>query len=272
MSIFSSIEGRIDRALARLFGRREDAGIQPVTIAREAARAMESRRQVGVDAVYVPNHFEVHLHPGDLARIQPVQHTARRDAVRYVVRTAERKGFAFAGPVEVELVADAALERGSLSVRATFREEVPSFDKHVQTARYGGPLRFDPESALASNPDLEEATRLFALGQDPTGQEANGWLEVHGEDGNVQRFPLVPGRAYTIGRSEESDLRLTDARVSRRHARLVHEDGAWWIEDLQTTNGTRKNGAFIRRERLQHGDELSMGRVVMRYTEMPSRR
>lgn len=265
MSLFSSIEDRIDRALARLFGGRQ-AGVQPVMIAREAARAMEERRQVGVDAVYVPNYFEVRLHPDDLAGIQPVQNTARRDAVGYLMRTASRRGFAFAGPVEVALLADPAVERGRVSVHAAFREEATPGDP-AATARYA-----PAAGSHAEPPGEAERTRLFVVPPERFAGTGVGWLEAVGEDGERQRLQLVPGREYTIGRAEGNDLRLADGRVSRQHARLVYVGGSWWIEDLQTTNGTRKNGAPIRRERLVDGDELVIGRVAVRYTERSSRR
>jgi pSer/pThr/pTyr-binding forkhead associated (FHA) protein len=45
--------------------------------------------------------------------------------------------------------------------------------------------------------------------------------------------------AVTIGRSNDNNLALPDdPDVSRRHARLVRRDGAWWLEDLGSSNGT----------------------------------
>jgi hypothetical protein len=42
----------------------------------------------------------------------------------------------------------------------------------------------------------------------------------------------------TIGRAHDSTLVLTDDFASTHHARLVHRDGQWLIEDLGSTNGT----------------------------------
>lgn len=49
----------------------------------------------------------------------------------------------------------------------------------------------------------------------------------------------------TLGRGPESDLVLTNARVSRRHARLTWDGQRFLIEDLGSKNGTRLNGAFV---------------------------
>jgi predicted component of type VI protein secretion system len=43
----------------------------------------------------------------------------------------------------------------------------------------------------------------------------------------------------SIGRREENDICLrNDTFVSRLHAYLYWEDGAWWLHDQSSTNGT----------------------------------
>ena len=53
----------------------------------------------------------------------------------------------------------------------------------------------------------------------------------------VAETPLVAKR-MTIGRDAESDIRLNDLSVSRSHARLVRVFRDFYVEDLQSTNGT----------------------------------
>lgn len=49
----------------------------------------------------------------------------------------------------------------------------------------------------------------------------------------------VPGETLAIGRSEDNELVLPlDLRVSGHHARIVREGPDFWIEDLQSRNGT----------------------------------
>ncbi len=78
-----------------------------------------------------------------------------------------------------------------------------------------------------------------------------------------ERLPLRAANA--IGRDAGNDIPLPDEAASARHATLEVEDGAWWIEDLGSTNGTLVNGVRIeRRERLRPGDEIGIGRVLLR--------
>lgn len=49
----------------------------------------------------------------------------------------------------------------------------------------------------------------------------------------------VGSNTLTIGRAEENDLTLSgDPSISARHARIVIEQGQFWLEDLGSTNGT----------------------------------
>jgi hypothetical protein len=64
--------------------------------------------------------------------------------------------------------------------------------------------------------------------------------------------------------------------VSRRHATIIQDDGtkALYIEDMNSTNGTRINGFSLeprRRYRLRDSDELEFGgvRMVLRFVRSP---
>lgn len=77
------------------------------------------------------------------------------------------------------------------------------------------------------------------------------------------RLPLR-GSGLLIGRSPDSTLVLEDDFASGRHARIIDIDGAWWIEDLGSTNGT-----FVGEQRviealpLRPGDPIRIGRTTM---------
>ena len=53
--------------------------------------------------------------------------------------------------------------------------------------------------------------------------------------------PLTP-TSITIGRDQNCTLVLNDSYASSHHARVFPKDGSWWLEDLNSTNGTTLAG------------------------------
>lgn len=111
-------------------------------------------------------------------------------------------------------------------------------------------------------------------------------LQIGGENqttvGIEVRDRIVLGRGDPVA-NFYPDLDLSpyggqDGGVSRRHAAIVQdeENKALYIEDLNSTNGTRINGFSLearRRYRLRDGDELELGHVqmVLRFVRSPYR-
>ena len=73
--------------------------------------------------------------------------------------------------------------------------------------------------------------------------------------------------ASVIGkRKGEADVLLDDPSVSRMHARIMRERDNCYLEDLNSTNGTFKNGLRLQpyeKKKLEPGDEVKCGRVLM---------
>lgn len=77
----------------------------------------------------------------------------------------------------------------------------------------------------------------------------------------------IEGDPVVIGRSSQCEVTIADPFLSRRHARLTWRDGAWWIEDLGSHNGTLLNGRQVAEATpVADGDEiqLSASRVRVR--------
>jgi hypothetical protein len=73
-------------------------------------------------------------------------------------------------------------------------------------------------------------------------------------------FPPGSGTRFTIGRTHDCDLRLSDLSVSRRHAELTHGEDGWLLADLGSHNGTRLNGWLIREPvPVRAGDHVEFG-------------
>ncbi len=69
----------------------------------------------------------------------------------------------------------------------------------------------------------------------------------------------------SIGRLPECEVVLSDPNVSRRHAEVRREGNDFVVVDLDSTNGTRVNGAGVRERRLVDGDEVTVGSTTLRF-------
>ena len=68
-----------------------------------------------------------------------------------------------------------------------------------------------------------------------------------------------------IGSSQTCDFPIAFDEVSKRHCRIIFEDGYVWVEDLNSTNGTYVDGEEVRprtRKRLYPASELTLARDV----------
>jgi hypothetical protein len=65
----------------------------------------------------------------------------------------------------------------------------------------------------------------------------------------------VDKERFVIGRGKHCDLVVASGKVSREHAVVVREGGDYFIEDLQSSNGTSFAGQGIQRRRIEDGDE-----------------
>ncbi len=73
-----------------------------------------------------------------------------------------------------------------------------------------------------------------------------------------------------IGRDAQNDIVITEADISRRHARLTRSENGYLLEDLGSTNGTFVNGQRLTAPyALRPGDEVRLGpKVVLVYEQV----
>ena len=71
---------------------------------------------------------------------------------------------------------------------------------------------------------------------------------------------LLDSNEATIGREIGTNISLDDVTVSRKHARILSENGVHEIEDLKSLNGTYVNAVSISTQILSQGDEIQIGK------------
>ena len=117
-------------------------------------------------------------------------------------------------------------------------------------------IPFDNSTRVASRPSPVEAAT-----------PALGYLTVTKcpDPGLVgTRFPLRVDDA-SLGRESGCTIALNDQDLSRYHARVFVRDGAHYLSDMNSTNGSCINGSRIQEQLLRTGDVILIGSTALRY-------
>ena len=79
-----------------------------------------------------------------------------------------------------------------------------------------------------------------------------------------ERYDLFGG--ISIGRGSDADLRIEDRFASGIHCRVFSRGNSYFVEDMNSTNGTYLNGATLTGEaELRDLDEVSIGDTTFRF-------
>jgi hypothetical protein len=236
-----TIEQKIESLFEGVFGRAFRTHVQPVELARKLAKEMDDGKTVSVSRVYVPNEYSVFLSAADREQFESYEESLTDELEQYLAEHARREQYALLSPPRVLLTTDDDLAVGEFGIAT--RMVQPSGDEAGRGA--GRTQIYRP----AAEPQASEAASPEEPGVEPEVVS----LTVDGKKHEVT------GRKTLIGRSKEADVQIDDAAASRRHAELRQEGTAYWIVDLDSTNGLEVNGLRSKRAKLDHGDKITIG-------------
>jgi hypothetical protein len=221
--------GRFERAVERLI-EGSIAGIfrlrvQPAEIGRRLERAMLNGRVTSVGTTLAPNQYDVLLHPEDAASFAGWEDALSREMESWLAELVFARGLKTVGPIQVRLIEDSSIARRSVRAMGRFADAVIPAQPSRPPAR-----------------DLPRPLRLLPI------------------NSSLPSVALA-GDAKAVGRSEDNDLVLRAADVSRHHARLEPDGMQWKVVDLGSTNGTWVNGERLTSATISRGDEVAFGDV-----------
>lgn len=102
--------------------------------------------------------------------------------------------------------------------------------------------------------------------QRPAKKPAQDILYFQLDDG-----PMNPIRkdVFLIGRGSKCDCVIQHRSISREHSVITKERGGWFIEDLNSANGTWLNGEQIGKHKIAGGEELQISNYRLRFSIRP---
>jgi len=69
-----------------------------------------------------------------------------------------------------------------------------------------------------------------------------------------------------IGRGRSADVVIAEPTISRAHAAIGYDGEEFFVEDLGSTNGTAVNGKREPRIKLNSGDKIQLGKLLLQVT------
>jgi len=84
------------------------------------------------------------------------------------------------------------------------------------------------------------------------------------DNNQIKEFEISKSET-TIGRRSSNDVQIQNLAISGRHAKIILSGNDIFLEDLNSTNGTYVNGCLIKKQALNDGDEIIIGKYKLEY-------
>ena len=240
-----TIEQKIESLFEGAFGRAFRRNVQPVELARKLAKEMDDYKMVSVSQVYAPNEYVVYLSPRDRDQFESYEPALVKELEDYLAEHGRREGYLLLSRPNVSFRTDEDLEVGLFGIS----------NRMIQREAPDSPPEPDVEPGATriyrATPSETEAVSAEELGMEPEQEPAT--ITVDGAQHRLEKPVMV------IGRSKDTDIRVADANISRRHAEIRQEGSTFWIVDLDSTNGVAVNGRALKRAKLDDEDRITLG-------------
>lgn len=188
----------------------------------------EDNKRVEAGVTRVPSYIVVTVHPADEPTFRAIEEMLATRLVTELSRFLNGQEYQ-SEDLSLTIYADDSQPRGRMKVAVEWDPPRPPLR----------PQDLEPETPLASDSPM-----FIVLAGDEVGRE----------------IPVSP--PMLIGRDAACDVVFHSNMVSRRHLRLVVEDGELIVIDQRSSNGTELNGQPIERAVIKSGDSVLLGSTV----------
>ncbi len=123
MQSLQRFEEFMERLMEGSFARLFRSPIQPAEIAKRLEREMEAHPTISVGRTYVPNLYEVCLHPDDFAEFEPFRHSLEHNMAEFISDLAAERGYSLVSRPKVSLAPDGSVPKRGIEVTAQLADQ-----------------------------------------------------------------------------------------------------------------------------------------------------
>ena len=263
MQALQRFEGFIERLMEGSFARLFRSPIQPAELAKRLEREMEAQPTISVGRTFVPNHYEVALHPEDFAEFEPFKHSLEHNMAEFISDLAAERGYSLVSRPRVILQQDENAPKRSIEVTARLSDEPAK--SALATVRTDRAPEEEPMARTYAMPQVAKRPVSGPISGSGLAQPPASLRPLTGD--MIDRDFQLTKALLSIGRGLENDLVIDDPRVSRHHAQITFRHGHYLLRDLRSTNGTFVNKQPVEAVVLAPGDLVSIGGFELMFAQ-----
>ena len=195
--------------------------------------------------IVASKYFRGKLSSPDREQFTDYEGSLKTELQDYLGEHARREGYVLLTPPAVLFETDDDLAVGEFGIATRMAQGEPRGGEAApaRPLEQGATMVYRPRTPIPPEgpaPDVALAQEIVTLTMDGVRHE-------------------IDKRRFVLGRSKDCDIQLADPNVSRRHAELRQEGSAYWLIDLDSTNGSQVNGRRTARAKLESGDTITVG-------------
>ncbi|MDG9701097.1 DUF3662 and FHA domain-containing protein [Streptomyces sp. DH37] len=265
MGVLKRFEQRLEGLVNGTFAKVFKSEVQPVEIAGALQRECDNNATIwNRERTVVPNDFIVELSAPDFERLSPYSGQLGDELAGMVREYAKQQRYTFMGSVKVHLERADDLDTGLYRVRSRTLASSTSQPQHGAPPS-GAPGGYGyPPQRPAGPPPMPAGPPPGGPPAAPGGPvpatQTRRWIEINGTRHQISRPTMV------LGRSTETDVRIDDPGVSRRHCE-IRSGNPTTIQDLGSTNGIVVDGQHTTRATLRDGSRIVVGSTTIIYRQ-----
>lgn len=130
----------------------------------------------------------------------------------------------------------------------------------IKIKKQGGIVTLEGKAVLQSN--VQKKHQIKVQKNQSSKKQIQFFLD--GMISGKRQITVDIDQSIIVGRSSVCEVYIDDDNISRQHFVICDQDGAFYIQDLNSKNGTFVNGQKIMRsKKLENGDKIKFGNIIM---------